>query len=74
MNSQLELVFLNTLGRKNKIVVDAPRGDLTQEEVQGVMEKIIAKNIFTTTGGDLVKISSARIVTTTVDEIIPEEE
>lgn len=68
MESRLELIFKNQEDRKSKISMDEPRSDLTEGEIQTVMNDIITKNIFDTTGGELVAISSARIVTTEVQE------
>ncbi len=72
--TKLEMIFLNEEGRTNKIVVDEPRTDVTQSEVQAAMQTIIDKNIFSSTGGDFIAIKSARIVATDVTEIIAEEE
>lgn len=72
VTSKLEMIFLNQSGRKSKIVVDSPRTDLTQPEIQAAMQTIIDKNVFNTTGGDLVAINSARIVTTDTTDIIAE--
>ncbi len=72
--TKLEMVFLNESGRSNKIVVDTPRGDLTEAEVQAAMQTIIDRNIFSSTGGNFIGISSAQIVTTDTTEIIAEVE
>jgi hypothetical protein len=50
--------------------LDDPRADLTPAEVQTVMDNIIAKNIFDSSGGDLVSVKSAEVVSTTVNELI----
>jgi hypothetical protein len=67
---RLEMIFNNQLGRTNKISVDNVREDVTQVEIQNAMQSIIDKNIFDTTGGELVGIEAARIITTDVEEII----
>ena len=67
---RLEMVFRNQLGKTNKITVDNAREDVSQAEVQSAMQSIIDKNIFDTTGGELVGIESARIVTTDIEEMI----
>jgi hypothetical protein len=71
--TRLEMIFLNQQGKTNKISVDSPKSDLTEAEVQTAMEDIVAKNIFSSTGGDFVGVSSARVVTTDVTELIAEE-
>ncbi|WZL73726.1 DUF2922 domain-containing protein [Clostridiaceae bacterium 35-E11] len=67
---RLEMIFTNQLGRTSKISVDNARDDLTELEVQTVMQTILDKNVFETTSGEFVAIDSARIVTTDVQEII----
>ncbi len=69
-DKRLEMTFKNQLGTTMKITVDQVRDDLTEVEVQGVMDLIINKNIFQTSSGELVSIDSARIVTTDVEEVI----
>lgn len=68
MNSKLELIFKNQQDRKTRISIDEPRADLTEAEIQATMNSIIAENIFSSTGGDLVAISGARVVTTDIEE------
>ncbi|QIB27521.1 DUF2922 domain-containing protein [Caloranaerobacter azorensis] len=67
--SKLEMIFKNQLDKKTIISVDNPKDDLTEEEVSAAMNEIILKNIFSFSGGDLVAISGARIVTTNVQEL-----
>lgn len=69
MSTKLEMSFKNAMDNKSTLSVDNPRGDLTDAEVAAVMQDIIAKNVFNTTGGDLASINSARIVSTTIDEL-----
>lgn len=69
MSTKLEMSFKNAQENKSTISIDNPRADLTDAEVKTVMQDIIAKNIFNSTGGDLVSINSARIVSTTIDEL-----
>jgi len=67
---KLEMVFNNVLGRTNKMTVDNVRDDVSQVEIQAAMQSIIDKNIFDTSGGELVGIESARVVTTDIEEMI----
>lgn len=69
MSERLEMTFDNAAGTASKISVENPRGDLTAMEVQTAMNTMVAANVFNTTGGDLVAARSARIVTTTVNEL-----
>ena len=70
MATRLRMSFLNALNNTTSMSLDDPRTDLTPAEVQMVMDDIIAKNIFNSSGGDLVAVKSAEIVTTTVNELI----
>ncbi len=58
----LELRFLNEAGGKVTIRVNDPKEGLTAEEVKTAMETIIDKNVFSSRGGDLAAIDSARII------------
>lgn len=73
MDRSLEMIFENVEGKKSRISVNDPREDLTSEDVQTAMDTIVAKNIFNTSGGDIVKAVSARIVVKDVVEILPQE-
>jgi hypothetical protein len=70
MDRSLEMIFQNAAGKNARISVADPREDLTPQEVQAVMDTVLAKNIFNTTGGDMVKALSARIVIRDVVEVI----
>jgi len=69
MSEKLEMTFNNSAGSTTKISVDNPRADLTDVEVQTAMTAIVTANIFESAGGDLVSYKSARIVSTTVNEL-----
>jgi hypothetical protein len=68
-DSRLEMSFKNQMDKKIKISIDNPRADLTETEVRTLMDNIIARNIFNSSGGDLVGVAGARIVTTQVQEL-----
>lgn len=68
--SRLEMIFKNQLDRKTRLSIDNPKPDITEGEVRSVMDNIIAANIFDSTGGDLVGVSGARIVTTQVTDLM----
>jgi len=70
MATRLRMSFLNALNNTTSMSLDDPKVDLTPAEVQTVMDDIIVKNIFNSSGGDLVAVKSADIVTTTVNELI----
>ena len=61
--------FINAAGRRITISVENVREDITNAEVQAAMNAILTKNVFTTSGGDITAIDSARIVSTEITEI-----
>ncbi len=63
MTKTLEMVFRNADGKETVISLADPREDVTKDEVDTVMQDIVAKNIFSTKGGDLVQVVDARIRT-----------
>ena len=65
----LRMAFLSQTGRNVTMSLDNPRNDLTAAEVQAAMDLIIARNIFTSTGGDLVSKVNARVIDTTTTEL-----
>jgi hypothetical protein len=54
--------FLNAAGRKSSVRLNTVKEAVTELEVQAAMDIILAKNIFSTTGGDLKTKDSAVIV------------
>jgi hypothetical protein len=65
----LVLIFQNTAGDKVRISISDVKDGVTDAEVKTSMETFISKNIFDTSGGDLVSIAGAEIVTRTVQEL-----
>lgn len=65
----LQMTFLTQGGTRATISLDNPKDNLTEAEVVAAMDQIIAKNIFTTSNGDLVAKHSAQIVDRTVNVI-----
>ncbi len=70
MDKNLELIFKNTAGKSARISVQDPKDDLTTEEVQALMDNIVAKNVFETTGGNLVEVVGARLIQKEVIQLI----
>ena len=66
---ELELKFKNASGQSRTLTVKAPKDGLTKEEVDAAMNVIVAANVFTSTGGDLVEAVEGRVRTTTLDVI-----
>ncbi|NMA55368.1 MAG: DUF2922 domain-containing protein [Firmicutes bacterium] len=69
MDKTLTMVFKNAAGRNVSLSVAAPREDLTGAEVAQAMKDLIDGDIFITSGGDLVEIAAARIVSREVVEL-----
>ena len=65
----MRMAFLKQGGRNVTLSLDNPRNDLTAAEVQTAMDLIIARNIFTSSGGDLVSKVNARVIDTTTTEL-----
>ena len=61
----LRMVFKNAGGSNVTFSLRNPKEDITAAEVQGVMDTVISKNIFSSTGGDLTSKVRAEIVDTT---------
>lgn len=65
----LRMVFLNQAGKNVTISLDNPRSDLTTAEIQTAMDLVIARNIFTSTGGDLVSKQDIKVIDSTTDDL-----
>lgn len=70
ITKRLEMTFQNANGGRSTISVPDPLDNLTEAEIQACMETIIEKNIFETSGGDLVGILEARVVSTEVKQLL----
>lgn len=69
MLKTLQMVFQNEAGKNVSISVADVKDGLTSEEIKALMQLIISKNIFESTGGDLITIMSADIITKEVQEM-----
>lgn len=67
MSETLQMIFSNVEGRNSTISVVDPNATLTALEVEAVMNSILTKNVFNTTGGDLISKVRAQVVSRTVD-------
>jgi len=65
----LRMTFMNEGGKNVTLSLDNPKDTITAAEVQTTMDLIITKNIFTSTGGDLVSKVNARVIDTTTTEL-----
>lgn len=63
MSKSLEMVFRNNSGKETTISLADPKDGLTKAEVDTLMQSILDKNIFSTSGGDLKESVESRIRT-----------
>ena len=69
MAQVLQMIFKNQNNRNFTISIDDPRQDLTGSEVKTAMDTIVSKNVFQTTGGDVIEAAEARIIDTQIVEL-----
>ena len=69
MSETLQMIFTNQQDRNVTISVTDPEPELGVEEIEPVMDSIIARNIFLSSGGDLTGKVRAQVVTRTVDTV-----
>lgn len=67
MSTTLQMIFSNEDGRNTTMSVPDPDPTLTASEVETVMDSVISRNIFQTTGGDIIGKVRAQVVSRTVD-------
>lgn len=68
MAKVLVLQFLNTEGKTVKVNLDSPKEPIDQVAIHSAIEKILAANIFITTGGEFVSQKDA-VIDRNVSEI-----
>ncbi len=68
--SNLQLIFRNAQGRNVTLSVSNPVTPVDSGEVETTMELIREKNIFITTGGEILEKVGAQLITREVTEII----
>ena len=66
MSETLQMIFANTDGRNSSVAVTDPQPGISALEVEEVMDSIIDRNIFATSGGDLERKVRAQVVSRTV--------
>ncbi|WP_188454879.1 DUF2922 domain-containing protein [Virgibacillus oceani] len=66
---KLELKFVNQDGKTVTYSLDNPVEPVDSAAVKNAMDEIMAQNAFTSSGGDLVSIKSARIVERNVTDV-----
>lgn len=66
---RLELIFKNEMGNNVTISLDDPIEPVNPAAVSNAMDEVIAQNVFTSSGGDLVGKYAARVVERNVTEV-----
>ena len=61
MEYVLSMTFLTESGLKSTLIVSGVKSTTTKEVANTLMDTIVAKNIFTTNSGTLVKKESAQL-------------
>jgi hypothetical protein len=67
MSATLQMIFRNTANRNTTVSVADPDTEITALDVEAVMDSIISRNVFNTSGGDLESKVKAQVVSRTVD-------
>ncbi len=65
----LRMSFNTALGSAVSITLPDPKADLTAAQIEAVMDQIIAKNIFTGTGGDYLSKRDVKIIDTATNDL-----
>ena len=63
MTKTLKLGFKNAIGKDVNVLVSSPREDVTKAEAAATQALIIARNLFNSTGGDLVVAADPVVLT-----------
>jgi hypothetical protein len=63
------MTFTSQAGRNVTITLENPRADLTAAEIEAAMDLVITRNIFTSSGGDLVIKQDIKIIDSTTNDL-----
>ncbi|MGM9571921.1 MAG: DUF2922 domain-containing protein [bacterium] len=66
---KLSLSFKNAADKTVSFTLDNPKESLTRSEAADVMQKMIAADIFSTSGGSLTAVNSIAIIEKTTTEL-----
>ena len=69
MAKTLEMLFTNEDGKSTSVSIENPIEPVDPQTVAAAMDTIIATNIFTSSGGDLVAKRGARVVERNVEDV-----
>jgi hypothetical protein len=65
----LRMTFTNAQGGSVSLTLPDPKDGITAAEVEAAMDLVIAKNIFTGTGGAWISKRDIKIIDTTTDDL-----
>ncbi|SDI16051.1 DUF2922 domain-containing protein [Desulfosporosinus hippei] len=68
-NKVIRLTFTTVGGKNFSITLPNPRAGLSKAEAEAVMDTIITKNIFITTGGELAEKRDIRVIDTSTNDL-----
>ena len=69
MEKSLQMVFQNQLGKNVTMNLAGVKDDLTDTQIKTLMQLIVSKNVFESSGGDLISVMSASIIARDVQDI-----
>ncbi|MCO1600949.1 DUF2922 domain-containing protein [Desulfosporosinus nitroreducens] len=70
----LRMTFTNAAGKTVTMTLDQPKEGITSAEIETVMDQIISKDIFFTSGGGLVSKRDIKIVDTKTEDMYEQPE
>lgn len=65
----LRMIFSSQAGRSVTLTLDNPRSDLTAAEIEAAMDLVITRNIFNSSGGDLVTKQDIKVIDSTTNDL-----
>ena len=65
-DKSLVMTFLNSSGSRTSLTIPAVKDGVTETEVSAAMDAVIAANVFTSSGGDLVVKQAAQTTERTI--------
>ncbi len=67
MQKTLRMIFKNAAGKNVAINLPDPDSEITAMEVEAVMDSVISRNVFDTSGGDIESKVRSEVVARDVD-------
>ena len=68
-DTDLDLIFRNSAGKKVTLNIEEPKAGVTKAEIDAAMQVVVENNIFNTSGGDIVEAVQGRLRTTTLNPV-----